>query len=166
MEKNHNVSRRQFLTYTLTGVGGFMAAGVVMPMVRFAVDPLLQADAADDMVDVAAVDELTEVPQAYDLEYEQDQGWHIEQVSETVWLFLEGDEVVALSSVCTHLGCTVNWGTDPDNPEQFFCPCHLGRFERDGNNVPGTPPTEPLHRYPLEVRDGRVFLGTNAQPQI
>ena len=27
------VSRRQFLSYTLTGVGGFMAAGMLMPIV-------------------------------------------------------------------------------------------------------------------------------------
>ena len=39
------VSRRQFLNYTLTGVGGFMAAGMLMPMVRFAVDPVLKAEA-------------------------------------------------------------------------------------------------------------------------
>ena len=38
----HNVSRRQFLNYTLTGVGGFMAAGMLMPMVRFAIDPVLK----------------------------------------------------------------------------------------------------------------------------
>ena len=36
------VSRRQFLSYTLMGVGGFMASGMLMPMVRFAIDPVLQ----------------------------------------------------------------------------------------------------------------------------
>ena len=41
MSKNR-VSRRQFLSYTLTGVGGFMAAGMLMPMVRFAIDPVLK----------------------------------------------------------------------------------------------------------------------------
>ena len=35
---NNRVSRRQFLSYTLTGVGGFMAAGMLMPMLRFAID--------------------------------------------------------------------------------------------------------------------------------
>ncbi len=45
-EKDHKVSRRQFLTYTLTGVGGFMAAGMIMPMARFALDPALKAGAA------------------------------------------------------------------------------------------------------------------------
>ena len=41
-EKEHRVSRRQFLNYTLTGVGGFMVAGILMPMTRFALDPVLR----------------------------------------------------------------------------------------------------------------------------
>ena len=36
------MSRRQFLTYTLGGATAYMAAGVVLPMLRFAVDPILQ----------------------------------------------------------------------------------------------------------------------------
>ena len=47
MSKNP-VTRRQFLTYTLTGVGGFMAAGMMLPMLRFAVDPVLRPQAAGD----------------------------------------------------------------------------------------------------------------------
>ena len=46
----HRVSRRQFLSYTLTGVGGFMAAGMLMPMVRFAIDPVLKAEAGGDFI--------------------------------------------------------------------------------------------------------------------
>src|SRR6478735_8758282 len=52
------VSRRQFLNYTLTGVGGFMAAGMLMPMVRFAVDPILEKEAGQDLVAVAQVKTL------------------------------------------------------------------------------------------------------------
>lgn len=36
------MSRRQFLSYTLGGSGAFMAAGMLVPMLRFAVDPILQ----------------------------------------------------------------------------------------------------------------------------
>lgn len=39
------VTRRQFLSYTIMGVGGFMAAASVMPMLRMAVDPVLQVEA-------------------------------------------------------------------------------------------------------------------------
>ena len=54
-EKEHRVSRRQFLNYTLTGVGGFMAAGILMPMTRFALDPVLRKEAGTDMVAVVQV---------------------------------------------------------------------------------------------------------------
>ena len=47
---NNRVSRRQFLSYTLTGVGGFMAAGMLMPMLRFAIDPVLQSHAGGNFV--------------------------------------------------------------------------------------------------------------------
>ncbi len=39
--KRGEMSRRQFLSYTLGGAGGFMAAGISLPMIRFAVDPVL-----------------------------------------------------------------------------------------------------------------------------
>lgn len=42
-EDKQQVSRRQFLNYTLTGVGGFMAAAMVVPMLRMAVDLDLKA---------------------------------------------------------------------------------------------------------------------------
>lgn len=39
------MSRRQFLTYTLGGATAFMGAGAVLPMIRFAVDPILHKKA-------------------------------------------------------------------------------------------------------------------------
>ena len=41
------VSRRQFMSYTLMGTGGFMASAMLMPMVRFAIDPVLQKQLAE-----------------------------------------------------------------------------------------------------------------------
>ncbi len=164
-EKDHNVSRRQFLTYTLTGVGGFMAAGVVLPMARFAIDPVLQTTGEGDMHAVTEVSELTDEPQRFDFSYEQEDAWYTSETTNSAWIYLDGDDIVALSPVCTHLGCTVNWNSNENHPNEFFCPCHGGRFEKDGTNVAGTPPTEPLHRYKVEVRDGTVYLG-KAEPQI
>lgn len=44
----NEMSRRQFLTYTLGGATAFMGAGVILPMVRFAVDPILQKKAREN----------------------------------------------------------------------------------------------------------------------
>lgn len=136
-----------------------MAAGIALPLTRFALDPALEGGDEQEMVAVASVDELTEEPQRFDYSFEQEDAWHTSEVTQTAWLYLDGDEVVALSPVCTHLGCTVDWDSNEDFPNQFFCPCHGGRFEKDGVNVAGTPPTRPLDVYEMEVRDGTVYLG-------
>ena len=66
------VSRRQFLSYTLTGVGGFMAAGMLMPMVRFAVDPVLKAEEGGDFVATKQkVADLTKDPVKVDFTFKQ-----------------------------------------------------------------------------------------------
>ncbi|MTD30053.1 ubiquinol-cytochrome c reductase iron-sulfur subunit [Planomicrobium sp. YIM 101495] len=157
---NNRVSRRQFLGYTLTGVGGFMAAGMLMPMIRFAVDPVLQAGGTSDFVLTdQRVDDLTAEPVRVDFAFEQVDAWYTSEVTNSAWVFKEGDKIIALSPVCKHLGCTVNWAGDPEEPHQFFCPCHAGRYEKNGQNVAGTPPLGPLDEYETQVQDGFIAIG-------
>jgi cytochrome b6-f complex iron-sulfur subunit len=63
-------------------------------------------------------------------------------------------EVKALSTVCTHLGCTVYWQKDK---KEFYCPCHQGRFDKDGNVLAGPPP-RPLDSYKVELEGENVFI--------
>src|SRR5581483_509036 len=42
----------------------------------------------------------------------------------------------ALSLVCTHQGCTVNYSN-----QQFYCPCHGGSYDQNGNVLSGPPPS-------------------------
>ncbi|WP_027963366.1 ubiquinol-cytochrome c reductase iron-sulfur subunit [Halalkalibacillus halophilus] len=159
-KKNNQVSRRTFLNYTLTGVGGFMGAAMVAPMVGMAVDPLLQADGEGDFVYVMDEDEITEEPQRKTFTIDQEDGWYESQAERVAWIFRDGNgDILALSPICTHLGCIVDWGVQDDHPDQFYCPCHDGRYDKDGVNIPGTPPTEPLHVYEQRVDDGRLYLG-------
>jgi cytochrome b6-f complex iron-sulfur subunit len=62
---------------------------------------------------------------------------------------------IALSRVCTHLGCLVNY----DQAKQIFiCPCHGGTFDLEGNVISGPPP-RPLPRYAVKVADGDIVIG-------
>src|SRR5665648_171687 len=62
---------------------------------------------------------------------------------------------IALSRVCTHLGCLVNY----DKERQIFiCPCHGGTFDLEGNVISGPPPL-PLPRYAVKVADGNIVIG-------
>jgi cytochrome b6-f complex iron-sulfur subunit len=50
-------------------------------------------------------------------------------------LFRDDDGFYAISSTCTHLGCTV-----ARSNEGFACPCHGSRFDSRGNVVGGPAP--------------------------
>lgn len=63
--------------------------------------------------------------------------------------------VVAISAVCTHLGCIVKW---QEERKMLFCPCHAARFDLDGR-VLGGPAPAPLEIYPVTVADGKAVVG-------
>jgi cytochrome b6-f complex iron-sulfur subunit len=63
-------------------------------------------------------------------------------------------ELVALSAVCTHLGCTVAYN---QSAQIFHCPCHGGQYDRDGNVIAGPPP-KPLERINIRVEDDKIVL--------
>jgi cytochrome b6-f complex iron-sulfur subunit len=58
-------------------------------------------------------------------------------------------QIVALKSVCTHLGCTPNW---LEAEQKFKCPCHGSGFYKDGINFEGPAP-RPLERYAISIAD-------------
>jgi nitrite reductase/ring-hydroxylating ferredoxin subunit len=66
-------------------------------------------------------------------------------------------DFMALSSVCPHLGCRVHWEAQNN---RFFCPCHNGVFDPEGQATDGPPKAanQELPRYPLKVENGLVFL--------
>lgn len=58
-------------------------------------------------------------------------------------------EIFALSTVCTHLGCTPNW---LESEQKFKCPCHGSGFYSNGINFEGPAP-RPLERYAIRIAD-------------
>ena len=72
-------------------------------------------------------------------------------------------DFTALSSMCPHLGCRVHW--EPQN-DRYFCPCHNGVFDAAGVGIAGPPRDagQSLPRYPLDVREGLVFIEVPAVP--
>lgn len=58
-------------------------------------------------------------------------------------------QIYALKSVCTHLGCTPSW---LDAEQKFKCPCHGSGFYKDGINFEGPAP-RPLERCAVKIAD-------------
>ncbi len=58
-------------------------------------------------------------------------------------------QIVAIRTVCTHLGCTPNW---LEGEQKYKCPCHGSGFYKDGINFEGPAP-RPLERYAIRLAD-------------
>jgi menaquinol-cytochrome c reductase iron-sulfur subunit len=159
MSDRKRISRRTFLMYSLMGTGGFLAATILTPLVRFAIDPALKAKDDSDWVPVGDIGEFGPEPKKKDFKVKQVDGWYESEVVLSAWIMVENGKVLALSPVCKHLGCTVNWNGSPDRPNHYFCPCHFGFYEKSGKNVPGTPPPAPLDEYETKVEGGKLYLG-------
>ncbi len=86
--------------------------------------------------------------------------------SRGVWLVKAGFDqwgsssgIFALSTVCTHLGCTPNW---LEAEQKFKCPCHGSGYYKDGVNFEGPTP-RPLERFAISLADDGQILVDKSQ---
>lgn len=66
----------------------------------------------------------------------------------------------ALSTVCTHLGCNVEWKATgvPGHPEGVItCPCHGSLFNKIGDVISGPAPRS-LDRYKMYLEDDKLIV--------
>jgi Rieske Fe-S protein len=138
--KEHAVCRRQFVK---------VACGCSLALGAALIDPqrLLRTAGAAEPLLVAHTDEIP--VGGYKLfRYPSDeQPCILVRLSET--------EFAAYSQSCTHLACPVDYQHDE---RQFYCPCHEGFFSAEDGRVLAGPPQRPLPRYPVEVREGQIWL--------
>src|SRR5688572_2043418 len=85
-----------------------------------------------------------------------------------VWLVRDIDPVTgengiyALSTVCTHLGCTPDW---LESAQKYKCPCHGSGYYKNGINFEGPTP-RPLERFEIRLAaDGQIEVDKNSKFQ-
>ena len=72
-----------------------------------------------------------------------------------VWMVKTAEGIYALSTTCTHQGCTPSWLA---NENKFKCPCHGSGFYKTGINFEGPAP-RPLERYKISLADdGQILI--------
>lgn len=134
--------RRTFLGMILGAVGAGLAALFIWPLFRF----LAPRNKGDAVAQVRLPRDQAPVGGAHFFSF---------QGRPAVLLQPEAGEFVALSAVCTHLGCIIKW---VDDSQEFLCPCHAGRFSTSGQ-VLGGPPPEPLKSYAVTVEGDDILIG-------
>jgi cytochrome b6-f complex iron-sulfur subunit len=74
---------------------------------------------------------------------------------QNTWVVRNNGMIYALSTTCTHLGCTPNW---LEREQKFKCPCHGSGFFITGVNFEGPAP-RPLERWAVGIGDdGQIVV--------
>jgi menaquinol-cytochrome c reductase iron-sulfur subunit len=151
------LSRRSYLGWLIglctAGVGAVLA----IPLVRFSLYPVLAKTTEIKWADAGPLtdfDSLTE-PVQRSITVEQLDGWR-KAISEKVVYITKSSEgqLQALSAVCPHLGCSVQWRAVK---HEFECPCHGASFTSAGMRT-GGPAPRGMDTLPMEVQDGRLMV--------
>jgi menaquinol-cytochrome c reductase iron-sulfur subunit len=157
--------RRRFLKIATCAIGGGIGAVVTVPAVRYLLDPVGRTVVmtGTEPIDVIGLDQLVvgapPVKIALVAESVRDAWSSVQDVPlGAVWLSRpRGDEVVALSSICPHLGCSVGFDGAPGDAARFRCPCHESSFRVDGSRESG-PAKRGLDPLPVEISPQRRVL--------
>ena len=68
---------------------------------------------------------------------------------------LDESSFAAYSQNCTHLMCPVHYQHEQ---RRFYCPCHEGFFSAEDGRVLAGPPPRALPRFPLDIRNGEIWI--------
>jgi Rieske Fe-S protein len=136
-------SRRSFLKWCTHGLSAVFAVIFGVPAGLYLVDARNRSAAQGDKrrVDGVRRSELAlNTPLQGVLRDLRRDAWtlHPSDVIGRVWIVKLGEsnptsDYRVYSTVCPHLGCSVN--SNPDPKTGFTCPCHNGQFHCDGSRV-------------------------------
>ncbi len=156
MSEDKQISRRNFMEIAIWSIGGIIGLGMTIPALAYLIGPALRRSAVQEWIRIGAASKVElGIPTLFKVNLQRRTGWIVNEEEISIYVLTEnGRDYVAMSNVCTHLGCRVRWISDQ---ESFFCPCHNAVFDKEGNVVSGPPP-RPLDRYEIKVEDDQLFV--------
>ncbi len=148
MPMSGKVSRRRFLDWFIGTSGGALFISVLYPVARYLIPPEIEESAARSVA-------LAVRPE--DVKPNSGQIFRFGNQPGILVRTPTGD-LRALSAVCTHLACIVQYRADLSH---IWCACHNGHFDLNGKNI-GGPPPKPLEQYAVNLRGDRVVVSKAA----
>jgi Rieske Fe-S protein len=141
------MQRRSFLKWATHGLGVLFGAVLGIPAIAYLIDARNRPAPKNDFRPVARLSELkTGEPYQVVIRDIRHDAWtlHPNDVIGRVWLVRgEGEKVDALTTICPHLGCSVNFDA---KDKLFLCPCHGGTFQLTGQRKELTDRQNPAPR--------------------
>ncbi len=153
MDENKQLDRRGFIVW---GIGGLISAAMAIPAIAYIIGPALQRANAQNWIRLGAASKVElGIPTLFKAKVQRQTGWIVNEQELSAFVRTDnGRDFVAMSNICTHLGCRIRWIAERG---EFFCPCHNGVFDKDGKVLAGPPP-RPLDRYEIKVENDQLFI--------
>jgi Rieske Fe-S protein len=152
---------RRALVIAAAAGGCAIAAAAAGPTIAVVLAPAADHGGGGRWVRAARLDQLREgQPRRVAIVSDRHDAWTLEKEVElgSVWLVRRGDKVEAFSSVCPHLGCSVNAVAGAAGEATgFSCPCHTSAFDPNGKRVSGPAPRD-MDTLATKIEDGQVMV--------
>ncbi|MEW6379654.1 MAG: Rieske 2Fe-2S domain-containing protein [bacterium] len=136
------ITRRIFLDILGKGIFGAIAGAFIYPIIRYLMPP--QRSARNSSVVEVSAAEVT-MGKSKIINYKETPTIVINTAS----------GLVALSAVCTHLGCIVQWD---ESSQEIVCPCHGAKYDLNGN-VKSGPAPKPLTIVKATLNNDKILVG-------
>ncbi|MCI0390910.1 MAG: FAD-dependent oxidoreductase [Acidobacteria bacterium] len=145
-------SRRSFLGAMIGLMGATITAVMGFIFGSYSLFPLFkEAAAKEQWTDVIPIDEVPDgEPIKRAVVISQDGGWGRFNSQQLVWIVKEGENLVAYSAICPHLGCTINTAENG-----FICPCHGSAWNHQGSKL-GGPTPRGMDTLDYRIEDGML----------
>lgn len=149
------VTRRSFLGVLLAFGTVVMGAALSVPLIRFALHPLLTKTTEIGWSDVGKLDEFASLtaPTKRLIKVEQRDAWRKIISEKAIYVLPPNNGTVRiLSPICPHLGCSIPWN---ETKQEFICPCHMAVFAMNGTRISGPAPRS-MDDLDSKVEDGML----------
>jgi menaquinol-cytochrome c reductase iron-sulfur subunit len=156
MSSSHQVNRRDFVRVVTAFLGTVMGVVIGLPAIGYILAPALKKQASEAWIPAGPLENYAVgEPALFNFTRSKINGWEKTTNSYGVYIVRgEGDSILALSNVCTHLSCRVSWKAEEN---MYVCPCHAGYFDIEGGIIDGPQP-RPLDAYETKVEEGTLFI--------
>jgi menaquinol-cytochrome c reductase iron-sulfur subunit len=149
------MERRTFLGRLVQFFAAMIAALFALPVFRFVQASFASTGDTSSYPIGDVVDLQEEITRVAFTRLVRD-GWMVSTVEEYVWVRKKPDgSILVFEPHCTHLGCAYDWNS---KSQQFQCPCHGGKFDKEGNRIAGPPP-RPLDRFQVTKEGNQIRIG-------
>ena len=134
------MQRRSFLSMIFAVMGSISFGSLAYPFLKYLAPPKAEIKAGKQKIRKSVVGEAKEI---------------LFQNTPAIIIDRPGKGLIALSRVCTHLGCLLEYDKQK---KMLICPCHAGIFNLEGRVVSGPPPKS-LTVIPLKVEGEDIVIG-------